>query len=549
MGAWSYLWFSIRQKHTTKMASTTTPKNTLLGATNYEPRLRSHLKPQRFKLVEQTLRLDSALSQMNPLTTRLDLRDPNRFGTTANDIGKMATEHPEESKFAPQNVLKVLRFQSFYVENVDESNLEVVRLRRNTILLYLHDETFEIIEPRVSNSGIPQGTFLKRCQLRRPDGELYSSADLRIGVDLHIFGRSFKLYDCDEFTREYYAQRGEDVGSPLPVPKDEYTLTRDQITRMCGGDHEHFYGKQRYPLKTYMEASLGNPIRSRLQSEKKRKFLANNRKVLCFHCEYDVRDQLYGDLMLYILDYFLEDDTIEFKEVSRPNNGRDPFPLLLRRGRLLKNWRENLRDEQDRGVEEPTSAESYYSEPDLYVGAVLNVFGRNMVLVDADKYTRDYYQMAWGRVLAPSIPTKVEKPVFPKAEPAPYNGYGTEEDSLGSCNSLCPKPPRKDFNKMAEFDRMLLRFRGRLIANRKEQQQRRFIVTYFLTDDTVSVYEPEMRNSGIVNGKFLERGTYKSPEGMRYILEHFVVGAELVLSSHRFQLIDADEYTKKILAS
>ncbi|KAJ0388636.1 hypothetical protein P43SY_010950 [Pythium insidiosum] len=69
-------------------------------------------------------------------------------------------------------------------------------------------------------------------------------------------------------------------------------MTRDQITRLCGGDHDKFYGKIRYPLKTYMEASLGNPIRSRLQSEKKRKFLANNRKVLSFNCEYDVRDQL-----------------------------------------------------------------------------------------------------------------------------------------------------------------------------------------------------------------------------------------------------------------
>ncbi|KAJ8530375.1 hypothetical protein ON010_g14537 [Phytophthora cinnamomi] len=332
--------FSSGRKQATRMASTTTPKNTLLGATNYEPRLRSHLKPQRFKLVQKTLRLDSTLNQMNPLTTRLDLRNPERFETTASDIGKMASEHPEESKFAPQNVQKVLRFHTFYVESVDESNLEVVRLRKNMILLYLHDETFEIIEPRVPNSGIPQGTFLKRCKLRRPDGEFYSPADLHLGFDLHVFGRNFKLYDCDEFTREYYAQRGEDVGPPLPLPKDEYTLTRDQITRMCGGDHEHFYGKQRYPLKTYMEASLGNPIRSRLQSEKKRKFLANNRKVLCFHCEYDVRDQLYGDLMSYTLDYFLEDDTMEFKEVSRPNNGRDPFPLLLRRARLLKDCAE-----------------------------------------------------------------------------------------------------------------------------------------------------------------------------------------------------------------
>ncbi|CEG49890.1 Uncharacterized conserved protein, contains DM10 domain [Plasmopara halstedii] len=528
------------------MSTTTTPKNLLLGASNYDPRLRSYLKPQRFKLVENSLRLDSTLNQMSPLMTRLDLREPERFETTASDFGKTVKE---DCKFAPQNVRQVLRFQSFYIESVDESNLEVVRLRKNTILFYLHDETFEIIEPRVQNSGIPQGTFLKRCQLRHPGGELYSSSDLRIGFDLHVFGRCFKLYDCDEFTREYYARNGQDVGSPLSLPKDEYTITRDQITRMCGGDSEHFYGKQRYPLKTYMEASLGNPIRSRLQSEKKRKFLANNSKVLCFHCEYDARDQLDGELMSYTLNYFLEDDTMEFKEVMCSNNGRDPFPLLLRRARLLKNWHQHLTDEQDRGVEEPSRAENYYGEADLYVGAVLNVFGRSMRLVDADKYTRDYYEMAWGRVLEPAMPTKADNVAICKPEPAPYNGYGTEEDSLGSCYSLRPKAPRKDFKKMAEFDRMLLRFRARIISSRKEQQQRRFIVSYFLTDDTISVYEPELRNSGIVNGKFLERGAYKNREGVRYSLIHLVEGAELVLNSHRFQLLDSDEYTKKFLAS
>lgn len=435
------------------------------------------------------------------------------------------------------------------MESVDESNLEVVRLRKNMMLLYLMDETFEIIEPRVPNSGIPQGTFLKRGQLNKPDGSLYSSKDLCLGMDFPIFGRTFKLYDCDPFTREYYASQGYDVGKRIELPKDEYTLTREQITRMCGGDHEHFYGKVHYPLKTYMEASLGNPIRSRLQSDKKRKFLANNRKVLCFYCECDDRDRLYGDLMSYTLDYFLEDDTIEFKEVQKPNSGRDPFPILLRRGKLVKNWTLNLHDEQDRGVEEPTPVSSYYSEEDLYVGAVINAFGRDMKLVDADPYTRDYYQMAWGRELVAPMYTVLKTPHFEKPDPPAYNGYGTEEDSLGSCNSLCPKPPRKDFKKMAQFDRMLLRFSAKTISSRKEQQQRRYIITYFLTDDTLSIYEPELRNSGVVNGKFLERGRYKAPDGTRYVLDHFFVGAELILNAHRFEIIDADEYTKKFLAS
>jgi hypothetical protein len=30
----------------------------------------------------------------------------------------------------------------------------------------------------------------------------------------------------------------------------------------------------------------------------------------------------------------------------------------------------------------------------------------------------------------------------------PYNGFGTEEDSMGSVHSLQPKPPRLDMKKM-----------------------------------------------------------------------------------------------------
>lgn len=36
----------------------------------------------------------------------------------------------------------------------------------------------------------------------------------------------------------------------------------------------------------------------------------------------------------------------------------------------------------------------------------------------------------------------------------PYNGFGSEEDSLSSCQSLLPKAPQKDFRKFMEKDRL-----------------------------------------------------------------------------------------------
>lgn len=46
----------------------------------------------------------------------------------------------------------------------------------------------------------------------------------------------------------------------------------------------------------------------------------------------------------------------------------------------------------------------------------------------------------------------------------------------------------------------------------------RFIISYFLSDDTVLVFEPPQRNSGILGGKFLERGRIKKPDGINYFI-------------------------------
>ncbi|EQC42811.1 hypothetical protein SDRG_00531 [Saprolegnia diclina VS20] len=514
--------------------------NPILGRGNYTAKLTPDGKQQKFKLVRGMM-IDSSLPQQpSMLATRADKHDEGRFTTTARDIGQLP--ELEESKFAPANATKVLRFYAFFEETVDESPAELFRLRRTMLLFYLRDDTIEIIENRVANSGLPQGTYLKRGKLMKPNNAgHYRFDDIFIGMNFPIFGRTFKLYSCDAFTRTYYAENAFELSRNIEIPKDEYTMTRDEISKLCGGEPGHFYGKKNSALKTFMEATLGN---HGLNSAKKAKFLSNARKVLHFECEYDDRQKLYGDLTPYSLNYFLEDDTIEIKEVERPNSGRDPFPLLLSRSRLLKAWEHAIHDEQDRGVEEPTGRDAYYNEDDLFVGAVLNVYSRSLKLVDADEYTRAYYKEAWNLDLeapkyTPPAPKENEKPA-----PPPYTGYGTEEDSMGSVTHLVPKVPKKDFIKMTTNDHKLLRFSARMVSSRREQAARRFIVTFYLADDTISIYEPEQRNSGIVSGKFLERGPHKSPAGVRYGLNDFFIGNELSFNAYKFLIFDADDYTK-----
>ena len=45
---------------------------------------------------------------------------------------------------------------------------------------------------------------------------------------------------------------------------------------------------------------------------------------------------MFGDLRHFVFHYYLVDDTLEIREVYKANDGRDPFPVLLRRQKLPK---------------------------------------------------------------------------------------------------------------------------------------------------------------------------------------------------------------------
>jgi len=51
----------------------------------------------------------------------------------------------------------VLSFRGYFKESVVENPNENYRIRKMIIYYYLNDGTIYIMEPRVENSGIPQG--------------------------------------------------------------------------------------------------------------------------------------------------------------------------------------------------------------------------------------------------------------------------------------------------------------------------------------------------------------------------------------------------------
>ncbi len=78
----------------------------------------------------------------------------------------------------------------------------------------------------------------------------------------------------------------------------------------------------------------------------------------------------------------------------------------------------------------------------------------------------------------------------------PYNGFGDEDDSLSNCLRLIPKQPKKDYFKYIDNDKITLRFLARLNTKVIEDVERRFLISFFLADDSIQVYEMPNRNSG-----------------------------------------------------
>lgn len=88
---------------------------------------------------------------------------------------------------------------------------------------------------------------------------------------------------------------------------------------------------------------------------------------------------------------------------------------------------------------------------------------------------------------------KNEEPRVPDATGIiipPYNGFGDEIDSLGYVYKLEPKKPKRDFFKYVDNDGKTLRFTARFNTQVPEDVDRRFIISYYLADDTISIFEP-----------------------------------------------------------
>ena len=463
---------------------------------------------------------------------------------------------------------QVLCFDSFYQESIEGSQDETCRIRQCKLYFYLEDDSISIVEPAEKNSGLNQGRVVRRHQVpykeinpsqagpRHIKSNFITMWDLNVGTNIDIYGKIFNLVSCDKFTRHFLLCQGVQVPSEIPIPHNEYAENRIKESNVV-------------PRRPYKKINTQS------------KFLENDGKVLRFQGVWN--DGL--DKRKLILMYYLSDETIQINEKHPESGGRYKAPTFLKRTRLPKdnnllvtipgtlNERTILNvvttpgtgrrkkshlipDNNDLG----SRVVQYYDATDLKVGTEIDICGKKIFLYDCDEFTREYYKVKYDREEMKKIDIDTEVPKKQVKEVPPYTGIGSEEDSLTSWlggNSLEPKPPQRDFFKFSKLDRhgydsQVLRFSARLVKDGEIDKYRKFVISYFMSDDNILISVLPEPGSGITPGKFIEKGKMKKPKKYQpddpaihstyYSAQDFYVGGMLEINCHTFLLTAADEY-------
>ncbi|KAK6644709.1 hypothetical protein RUM43_000977 [Polyplax serrata] len=431
-----------------------------------------------------------------------------------------AREYPSLA-FRPHFVTydkKCLTFKAFFKQPVYNSPDENYRVRTVNIIYFLDDDTITVMEPPVLGRLIRKGKIPKYGY----DNNVFIHwKDFNVGIDLAMAGIVFHITDCDLFTKEFLLSQGVELNDSECIPPDPYIQMRMSKTKTL---------------------TRTTPV----VDDKLRRFLEFEGRVLKFRAVWDDRDTDGGSLGSYIIKYYLEDDTVEVAEVHEKNDGKDPFPLLLKRTKLPKNWTEVPATYPSIYLEKSDNEVTEYYKPlDFIIGATVFVFGRRMLLHKCDEDTRRYYCRALNIKQPPDFEVEEKEKPKPPQLPPPHTGIGSLEDSLGSCLHYVPKEPKKDVVKQIINMNKYLRYLAKLRSTHPEDEGRDFIIYYSLADSTIKIMEPRKPNSGHVGGRFLSAMLVPKPGSHPDYPEYYspadiYVGAIITVNEHRFEITGAD---------
>ena len=330
----------------------------------------------------------------------------------------------------------------------------------------------------------------------KENGEVLGLKDLTCGSDIELYSRVVRVASMDAYTRKFYVNSGIDPGDDIAVPVDRFTSSRNRAAE-----------RRPIPLDVIREKALVNILFGGHDINRKTKqYLDYDGKVLRFFCYWDDASDS-GFKHFFELHWFLADDTVELVEVfERTESCAAARSVFLKRGL-------------------PSLYGARISTKDLRTGSIITLADRGIFLYDCDSFTREYYL---SEFCLEQVKISIERNQISQSGPLP--------EEL----RLVPRRPRTDPSKLDKAG-ITLRFEARLVDG---DSRRKFIVGFFPVDDSIAVWECPVRNSGIMAGKFAERGQKLRPDGSIYKLADLSVGARVVVSATVFEILACDEFTR-----
>ena len=258
-------------------------------------------------------------------------------------------------------------------------------------------------------------------------------------------------------------------------------------------------------------------------------FLQHSGTTLDFYMTWDDRgsDVVLGETKYMVLRYHVADDQVEifYKKGQRVEGGT----LFFKKDRLPKF--PMAHDDRVRSCEDGDGGEDYVHWSDIRVGEHLHVLGRDMLVTKCTPATQRFYQSQVGidqnsSEVVEEVPEKV---VYRMPTPPP-TGFGENEDGMASTRSLMPRAKVNNRPPDPRLDGKALRFDLVLDSDDPIDKIRKFQLSYFLADKSISVHEKAVPNSGIPQGKFARRAKHKNPETDKvYEASELFLGAKVMV--------------------
>ena len=385
---------------------------------------------------------------------------------------------------------EVLRFYAYFQEPVLEYGFRRPRrcapARASVLLYYLADSTISIDEPKTKNSGLTQGRFMKRTRVKQANGAPYRPGDFdrhaRRGLQARLPHRRRRPQDAPLL-------RGDDRAAARPgraVPggrlraeaRDLETVYMERARRASRRSSRRRAAARSTPRRRSSRCSASS---------------APTRTTASSACARTTRSTTSST-------------TTRSRSRRTSRRARTRSRACSGAGRRARRARA-----AEQPIEEYPRNLDHVSWEDLRCGDTLSVYGRPILMMPCDGQTE--VVRARGIVQVPmQIAAEKDKNEMRKLPPCQrlrQRGRHVRDGPL-----LQPKTSSNQQDDYARFmsagnPPVVLRFECALANCSEADSTRKLVINYYLADDTVSVFEPPIRNSGIVGGTFLVRTRYK----------------------------------------